>query len=117
MKWNELSLFKKALLLLLLAAVLATAPEFMIFLDVGGIELATSLLLINLLSIKTWLVSTSRKITEEFNFIIFTISTTHMARKRIFFTHSALSVAVLLATCSFVFAAGIFLAPTLVLNV
>jgi hypothetical protein len=116
MKWNDFNLLQKSLLIVLLFLAILGAPEFIMFLDLGGLDLAISLLLFNLLAIKTWLFEFKHKVQDIWKLVILTLSQTQLARKEIFFSNFFLAVSVLYVTSSLAIATSIMLAPAFIIN-
>jgi hypothetical protein len=62
MNWNELNVFKKLLFGILIIIAALISPELMLFIDIGGIELAFSFLVLYYKNLIVWI----HKKTEEF---------------------------------------------------
>jgi hypothetical protein len=113
MKWNELSKTKKLAFVLLVAVFVIVSPEFAIFLNFGGMELAVGLLLINLVAIKGRLAGYYYRSKTECELIVSIVASTYLARERVFFLNSGIALAVLLISCSSLMSVGIFMMPAM----
>lgn len=109
--WKDLKILQKLALLVLLAMVLVVAPEFMVFVDLGGAEFAASLLLINLTSIKHRFLQMVRRVRQELALTFSVIQRTPLGRRQVLLTNGALSLCAMVLTSSLLYSTVVFFAP------
>ncbi len=113
--WKELSLTKKALIGIAILLVAAIAPELMILVDVGGIELAFSFLLFQYKPLLEWFKHKSENLIVDLKIAKAIILSRALARPKIFTLNVAYCTVMMLMTGSLFLFYGFFL-PALFVN-
>ena len=107
--WKELSLTKKILIGAAIIVAASFAPELMILVDVGGIELALGFLLFYFKPIVEWFMHKKQAIVEELQIAEDIILASALARPKVFTLNAVYCTVFMLVTCSFLFSFSFFL--------
>ena len=115
MNWKELSLIKKILIGSAILAAAMIAPELMLIIDIGGIDLAFGALFLYYKPVFTWIKDKKQMVNEELKIAKNIIITSALSRPRIFTLNTAFCSAVILTTGSLLFSFS-FLLPALFIS-
>ena len=113
--WESLSLIQKVAIGLLITIAAAFAPELMMLVDFGGIELAFSYLLVYFKPIIVWLQETLKWASSHIGIAKVAISNSALFQPKVFTTHAVFCTVAMVLTGSFVLSTAFFL-PALMAN-
>ena len=115
MNWKQLSKTQQWLFILLMAAVVPFAPEFIFLADLGGIELVFGFLFLYYKPYFTWFIDKVTWLKNQLKFIATTLQKSAFMQPKIFLTQGAFYSVALLLTSSVLFA-SIFWLPAMLFN-
>ena len=115
-QWHELSVWQKVLLGSLVMVAAVFSPELMLFIDVGGIELAFGFLMMYYRSLILWVEQKIAKVKQTCSLFYATIMNSAFCQPRVFLFHCAYCGLVLFTTGSLYFAMG-FVGPAFLIGV
>lgn len=113
--WKELGIIQKVILGLFIAVSAFLAPEVMLLLDFGGMELAFGFLLVYCKPLIIWLQPKINWVTSQVNIIKIGFLNSALCQPKVFTTHAAFCSVAMVLTGSFVLSVG-FLLPALLAN-
>ena len=113
--WEELSFTNKLIVGLLIIIAASFAPELMLLVDFGGIELAFTFLLLYCKPLITWLTAKYSVMTYHANIARVAFINSTFFQPRIFVAQAVFCCLVVLITGSVIFSTG-FLLPGLLVN-
>ena len=113
--WESLSLIQKVAIGLLITIAAAFAPELMMLVDFGGIELAFSYLLVYFKPLVVWLKHKVKVVSEHINISKVAFSNSALFQPKVFTTHAVFCSVAMVLTGSFVLSTAFFL-PALMAN-
>jgi hypothetical protein len=113
--WKVLSLLQKVVLGLLIIVTAAVAPEMVLLLDFGGIELAFSFLLLYYKPLYIWLQSKFHWAYSQIKLVCVVFFNSGLFQPKVFTTHAAFCLVAMLVTGSLVLSVGLFL-PAMLVN-
>ena len=113
--WRVLSLIQKVILGLLILVAAAIAPEIVLLLDFGGIELALSFLLLYYKPLYLWLQSKFHWVYSQIKLFCIIFFNCGLFQPKIFTTHAVFCLVAMFVTGSLAFSVGLFL-PAMLVN-
>jgi Na+/pantothenate symporter len=113
--WENLSLIQKVVIGLLITIAAAFAPELMMLVDFGGIELAFSFLLVYCKPLIVWLQPKVNWVSSQINIAKAAFLNSALCQPKVFTTHAVFCSVAMVLTGSFVLSIALFL-PALMAN-
>ncbi|WP_448564109.1 hypothetical protein [Thalassotalea ganghwensis] len=113
--WSKLGVIQKCFFIAAMAVIIPFAPELMLIVDFGGIELAFGFLLLYYQPILLRICAIKTKIGKFITHCIAGVKASALTRPRIYLVHSAFTCGAFIITGSLAFSL-VFLMPTLLVN-
>ncbi len=113
--WKDLSLIQKVVIGLLIAVSAFAAPEMMMLLDFGGMELAFGFLLVYCKPFIVWAQPKINWVSSQINIAKVGFLNSALFQPKVFTTHAVFCSVAMILTGSFVLSVGFFL-PALLAN-
>ncbi len=110
--WQSFSWIKKLILGLVITLLALVSPELMLFVDIGGIEMALSFLLLYYKPLIVWIQNRFDEIEDYFMMIHHVIINSSLMKPKVFITHSIYGLVAMWFTGAIVFSMG-FMLPAL----
>ena len=82
-KWTDLNWLAKVALGLFIVVAASFAPELMILMDVGGVEVAASFLILYFKPIGMWLLAKKQQLFDELSFVVAYLQTRALAKPNV----------------------------------
>jgi len=101
--WKSLNLFKKNLLTIIITLLAIMSPELMLFIDVGGIEMALSFLLLYYKPVIVWFQNKIDDINDFLSSCKHLIVNSSIIKTKVFISHS------IAATLTMIFTGSLFI--------
>ncbi len=113
--WKDLSLIQKVVIGLLIAVSAFAAPEMMMLLDFGGMELAFGFLLVYCKPFIVWAQPKINWVSSQINITKVGFLNSALLQPKVFTTHAVFCSVAMILTGSLVLSVGLFL-PALLAN-
>ena len=113
--WKSLGVIPKVMFILVITAIIPFAPELMLIVDFGGMELVFGFLMIYYQPIILRIKRVIASIEQTFVLLSIAVKNSLIVQPKVYLTHSIMSVCVLFFTGSLMYSVALFM-PVLMMN-